>query len=69
MASLTIYPESAGEDWWGRGAVLASRLEVGSAVSLMGRIQSREYVKNLSETEAQMRVAYEVSVTTLEPEA
>lgn len=54
---------------WGKGAVLASRLDVGSAVSIMGRIQSREYVKNLSETEAQVRVAYEVSVTTLEPEA
>lgn len=47
---------------WGRDAVLASGLDVGSAVEVMGRIQSREYRKKLSETEDEMRVAYEVSV-------
>lgn len=47
---------------WGRDAVLASRLNVGSAVEVMGRIQSREYMKKQSETETEMRVAYEVSV-------
>ena len=47
---------------WGKGAVLASRLAVGSAVDVMGRIQSREYVKGLSETETETRVAYEVSI-------
>lgn len=47
---------------WGKDAVLASRLDVGSAVEVMGRIQSREYVKRLSETETETRVAYEVSV-------
>ena len=47
---------------WGKEAVLASRLDVGSPVEVTGRIQSREYEKKLSETETEMRVAYEVSV-------
>ena len=54
---------------WGRDAVLAARLEVGSALRVSGRIQSREYKKRLSETEEETRVAYEVSVSTLETEA
>jgi primosomal replication protein N len=53
---------------WGKDAALASRLEVGSAVNVMGRIQSREYMKKLSEEETEMRVAYEVSVNRLETE-
>lgn len=53
---------------WGRDAILASRLDVGSAVNIVGRIQSREYMKNLSETETEVRVAYEVSISTLDPE-
>jgi len=32
----------------------------------MGRIQSREYMKKITETESQKRVAYEVSVSKLE---
>ncbi|SOY30917.1 Single-stranded DNA-binding protein ssb [Acetatifactor muris] len=51
---------------WGRDAVLASRLDVGSAVEVTGRIQSREYTKKLSEAEEEMRVAYEVSVCRME---
>ena len=51
---------------WGKGAVLASRLDVGSAVDVVGRIQSRGYRKKLSETEDEMRVAYEVSVCRME---
>ncbi len=51
---------------WGKDAVLASRLDVGSAVEVMGRIQSREYRKKLSETEEEVRVAYEVSVCRME---
>ena len=35
-------------------------------VRVLGRIQSREYVKKLSETETETRVAYEVSVSKLE---
>jgi hypothetical protein len=33
---------------------------------IWGRIQSREYIKRLNETESEKRVAYEVSVSKLE---
>ena len=51
---------------WGRNARYASGFEVGEHVQVLGRIQSREYIKKLSETEAEKRVAYEVSVSKLE---
>ena len=51
---------------WGRNARFASAFEVGEHVQVLGRIQSREYVKKLSETETQKRTAYEVSVSKLE---
>ena len=47
-------------------ARLASRLNVGDEVMAAGRIQSRGYMKKLSETEAEERVAYEVSVSMME---
>ena len=51
---------------WGRNARFASGFAVGSHVQIWGRIQSREYVKKLSETEVEQRVAYEVSVCKIE---
>ena len=51
---------------WGRNARFAAGFQVGEHVQILGRIQSREYVKKLSETETQKRVAYEVSVSKLE---
>lgn len=51
---------------WGRNARFASGFTVGSHVQIWGRIQSREYVKKISETEAQKRTAYEVSVSKIE---
>ena len=51
---------------WGRNARYASGFEVGEHVQLLGRIQSREYVKRISDTETEKRVAYEVSVCKLE---
>ena len=51
---------------WGRNARYASGFEVGEHVQLLGRIQSREYVKRISVTETEKRVAYEVSVSKLE---
>lgn len=51
---------------WGRNARYASGFEVGGHVQVFGRIQSREYVKKLSETEVEHRVAYEVSVSKIE---
>lgn len=51
---------------WGRNARFASGFEVGTHVQIWGRIQSREYVKKLSETQVEQRVAYEVSVSKIE---
>ena len=51
---------------WGRNARFASGFEVGEHVQILGRIQSRDYVKKLSETETETRTAYEVSVSKLE---
>lgn len=51
---------------WGRNASFASGLEVGTRLQIDGRIQSREYVKKISETENETRVAYEVSISKLE---
>lgn len=51
---------------WGRNARFASGFEVGSHVQIWGRIQSREYVKKVSETQVEQRVAYEVSVSKIE---
>ncbi len=51
---------------WGRNARFASGFEVGTHTQIWGRIQSREYIKKLSEEEQEKRVAYEVSVSKLE---
>ena len=48
---------------WGRNARYASGFEVGSRLQIHGRIQSREYVKKISEEEIEKRSAYEVSVS------
>lgn len=53
--------------FWGRNARFASKFEIGSHIQIEGRIQSREYVKKLSETEAERRIAYEVSVGKIIP--
>ena len=47
---------------WGGSAKWAKKLEVGTEISIQGRIQSREYVKRLSEDESEIRTAYEVSI-------
>ncbi len=51
---------------WGRNARYASNFEVGEHVQVLGRIQSREYVKKINEMESEKRIAYEVSVSKLE---
>ena len=42
---------------WGRNARYASGFEVGEHVQLLGRIQSREYVKRISYTKTEKRIA------------
>lgn len=51
---------------WGRDARYVSKLDVGTRLRIWGRIQSREYTKKLSEEENEKRIAYEVSVSSLE---
>lgn len=51
---------------WGRNARYASGFEIGEHVQILGRIQSRDYVKKISELETETRTAYEVSVSKLE---
>ncbi len=51
---------------WGRNARFASNFEVGARCAVWGRIQSREYMKKISEEQLEKRVAYEVSVSKLE---
>lgn len=50
---------------WGRDARYASGFEVGTAVEVKGRVQSREYQKLLNDDTVETRTAYEVSVTTI----
>lgn len=54
--------------FWGNNAKHVYTLGVGAHIKVYGRIQSREYVKRLSETESETRVAYEVSVNRFEVE-
>lgn len=51
---------------WGRNARFASSFEVGARCAVWGRIQSREYMKKLTEEQLEKRIAYEVSVSKLE---
>ena len=51
---------------WGRNARFAAGFEVGGHVQIWGRIQSREYVKKISEVETEKRIAYEVSVSKID---
>ena len=48
---------------WGRNARFVRDIKVGEAVSLVGRIQSREYQKRVSDDEVLTKVAYEISIT------
>lgn len=51
---------------WGRNARFAAGFLVGSHVQILGRIQSREYVKRIGEEETERRIAYEVSVSKID---
>lgn len=51
---------------WGRNAVYASGLEVGTRLQIDGRIQSGEYQKRISDDEYETRTAYEVSISKME---
>ncbi|MEG1536258.1 MAG: single-stranded DNA-binding protein [Clostridia bacterium] len=48
---------------WGRNARYIQNMPIGEKITICGRIQSRSYVKSVSENESVERVAYEVSVS------
>lgn len=47
---------------WGRNARYAKNLAVGEKISLLGRIQSRDYEKKLDSGETIKKTAYEISI-------
>ena len=51
---------------WGRNARFCQNLEVGFQIKLVGRVQSRTYEKKHEDGSVETRVAYEVSVGSLE---
>lgn len=51
---------------WGRNAKFASTLEIGDKIKITGRMQSRQYTKKLNDNEEEKKIAYEMSIITLE---
>lgn len=51
---------------WGRTARFCQNLEVGSQVKIVGRVQSRTYEKKHEDGSVETRIAYEVSIGSLE---
>ena len=51
---------------WGRNARFCQNLEVGTEVKVVGRVQSRNYEKKLEDGSIVKKVAYEVSIGSLE---
>lgn len=51
---------------WGRTARFCQNLEVGTKVKIFGRVQSRSYEKKFEDGTVENRVAYEVSIGSLE---
>lgn len=51
---------------WGRNARYVDTLPVGEKIKIVGRIQSRQYIKKFADESTEERIAYEVSVHKLE---
>ena len=51
---------------WGRNARFCENIAVGTEVKLVGRVQSRSYEKKYEDGRVETKVAYEVSVSSLE---
>ena len=51
---------------WGRNARFCQNLDVGTEVKVVGRIQSRNYEKKYEDGTSEKKVAYEVSIGSLE---
>lgn len=50
---------------WGRNARFVNNLGVGEKISLLGRIQSREYQKKISDDNTITKTAYEISIASI----
>ena len=53
---------------WGRNARFCQNIEVGTEVKIIGRVQSRTYEKKYEDGTTETRVAYEVSIASMEIE-
>ena len=51
---------------WGRNARFCQNMEVGTEVKVSGRVQSRNYEKKHEDGSVETRVAYEVSIASME---
>ena len=51
---------------WGRNARFCQTIDVGAQVKIVGRVQSRTYEKKFEDGTSETRVAYEVSIGSLE---
>ena len=51
---------------WGRNARFCQNMEVGTEVKIVGRVQSRKYEKKFEDGTSEIRVAYEVSISSME---
>ena len=51
---------------WGRNARFCQNMEVGTEVKIVGRVQSRMYEKKYEDGTSETRVAYEVSIASME---
>ena len=51
---------------WGRNARFCENIPVGTEVKIVGRVQSRSYEKKYEDGRVETKVAYEVSVSSLE---
>lgn len=51
---------------WGRNARFCENIPVGTEVKIIGRVQSREYEKKHEDGTVEKKIAYEVSVSSLE---
>lgn len=51
---------------WGRNARFCQNIDVGTEVKIVGRVQSRSYEKKHEDGTSETRVAYEVSIASME---
>ncbi|MCR5808796.1 MAG: single-stranded DNA-binding protein [Clostridiales bacterium] len=51
---------------WGRNARFAGELQQGTPVFIRGRLQSRAYMKTLPDETREQRIAYEISISSIE---